>query len=179
MGIINFLKKKKDTDEIPPSTWLPTPPPVYDYDCSRPAEDALKRFQKTNDLKEMGQILAENGVISVPKDKYHNTLGQSLEHLDENGELPFGWTYHNREFTDKIEKKFSYFLNNWLNSRGKDNLKEYSALKSLIMYIKDAEKLCKSKGECFSKWFSDCVADRKYLKKREIELEQLQNLLSR
>lgn len=177
MGILDLFKKK-DLDETPPSTWLPTPPPVYDYDRTRPKEDAMKRFQKTNDLKEMGQILAENGVISVPKDNNHNTLGQSLEHLDENGELPFGWAYHNKKFTDKIENEFSYFLKCWTNVRGKDTLKEYTALKSLIVYIKDAEKLCKSKGECFSKWFSDCVADREYLKKREIELKQLQDSLS-
>ena len=173
MGFFDFLKKKKVINEIPPSTWLPTQPPVYDYDRSHPTEDALKRFQKTNDLKEMGRILAENGVISVPKDKYHNTLGQSLEHLDENGELPFGWAYHNKDFTDKIEKEFSYFLNCWTSVRGKDTFKEYGALRSLIMYIKDAEKLCKSKGECFSKWFFDCVANREYLEKRQADLDYI------
>lgn len=176
MGILDFLKKK-EMNKIPPSMFPSSSPPIYDYCRPSPKENALEKFQKTNDLKEMGQILAENGVISVPEDKHHNALGQSLEHLDENGELPFGWIYHNKEFVNKIENEFRYFLNTWINTRGKGALEESTALKSLVVYIKDAEKLCKSKGECFSKWFSDCVADQKYIAARESDLRRIQKSL--
>lgn len=172
MGIFDLFKKK-DLDETPPSTWLPTPPPVYDYDRTRPKEDAMKRFQQTNDLKEMGQILAENGVISVPKDKHHNTLGQSLDHLDEDGELPFGWAYHNKKFTDKIENEYRYFLNSWLSSRGKDIRQERAALKSFILYMKDVQKLCDSKGECFSVWCSGLIG-KEQLEKRQKDLQYIE-----
>lgn len=161
MGIFDFLKKKKDFNEVPPSAWLPTPPPVYDYDRTRPVEEHFTIELNKSDLKRLS------------KEKPNKT---DFTHLDENGELPFGWAYHNKEFTDKIKNEFSYFLNCWIKVRGKNTSEECAALKSLITYIKDADKLCKSKGECFSKWFSDCVADRQYLKKRELELEQLQHL---
>ena len=92
-----------------------------------------------------------------------------LSHLDENGELPWGWIYQNREFTDKIQKEYSFFLNQWISSR--NTLNEYAALKSLILYIEDGMKLCDSFGECHVKWFNDCIADSDYLKKRKSDLE--------
>lgn len=159
MGLFDFLKKK-DKDEVPPSTWLPTPPPVHDYDRIRPTVEHFTAQVNKSDLKRTGK-----------------TKKPDLTHLDENGELPWGWLYHNREFTEKIEKEFSYFLNRWISSRGKGASTEYAALKSLILYIKDAGNLCDSKGECYSKWFSDCVADQKYLAARESDLKHLQTLL--
>lgn len=173
MGIFDLFKKK-DLDETPPSTWLPTPPPVYDYDRTRPKEDALEKFQKTNDLKEMGQILAENRVISVPKDKHHNTLGQSLEHLDENSELPFGWVYHNKEFVNKTENEHRYFLNAWVNSRGKGIRQERNALEAFIQYMNDVQKLCDSKGECFSVWCSEHLIGKGYFEKRQNDLKYIE-----
>lgn len=146
MGLFDFLKKKR----------------------------IIKQIESTNDLGTMAKALAESGIISVPKDKYHNTFGQSLDHLDEDGELPFGWVYHNKEFTDKILFEFSHFLNSWIEVRGKDVSKEYAALKSLVLYIKDAKNLCDSKTECFSKWFSDCIADQKYLEVREADLKYIE-----
>ena len=93
------------------------------------------------------------------------------EHLDSDGELPWGWVFHYREFTDKIQNEFSYFLNLWLESRKSNVRLEREALISLIRYIEDGQKLCKSKGECYSKWFSNCIASDDYLQKRKKDLE--------
>lgn len=156
MGIFDFSRKKKDMDEIQPS------PPVYGYDCTTPTEHHFTVNLTKSDLKRLTK--------EKPKEP-------DLSHLDENGELPFGWFYQNKEFVNKIENEYRHFLNTWVKARGKDALEESTALKSLIVYIKDAEKLCESKGECFSKWFSDCVADQKYITARESELRRIQKSL--
>lgn len=130
--------------------------------------------KKENDLYTTGETLAKNNIISAPTDDGCNTFGESMEHLDEEGELPFGWILAKNEFTEKVQSEFSFFLNNWLNSRSNVE-KEYDALKLLIRYIKDVQKICDSKGECYSKWFSDYVADKKYLEKREGDLKYIED----
>lgn len=91
----------------------------------------------------------------------------------QNGELPFGWVTRNKEFCDRISNEFSHFLNNWLASRGKAPMDQYSALKSFVLYLEDAERLCKSRGECFDFWFNEILTGKGYIKKRKKELEAL------
>lgn len=95
------------------------------------------------------------------------------EHITEDGELPFGWIFRNKEFTDKISGEYSHFLNLWLESRSKSPKEQYSALKSFVLYLEDAEKLCKSKGECFELWFCEYLTTKDYISKRKSELEDL------
>lgn len=96
-----------------------------------------------------------------------------FEHLTKDGELPFGWEYRNRGFTDKIRSEYSYFLDMWINNR-KGTLKDqYQALKSFVVYLEDLERLCKSKGECFEFWFYEILASRDYIEKRKKELVAL------
>lgn len=96
-----------------------------------------------------------------------------LEHLDENGELPFGWVYRNKDFVDKINNEFSCFLNMWLDSRSKSPKEQYAALKSFVLYLEDVEKLCKSKGECFEFWFNEILTSKNYIEQRKTDLEKL------
>lgn len=102
-----------------------------------------------------------------------NTFGESFDRLTHNGELPFGWVTHKKEFTNKIQGEFSYFLNTWLESRNKSPKEQYSALKSLILYLEDVEKLCKSKGECYEFWFYEVLVTKDYIEKRKDELDEL------
>jgi hypothetical protein len=96
-----------------------------------------------------------------------------FEHLTKEGDLPWGWYTHTKEFTNKINNEYSYFLNMWLESRTKSPLEKYSALKSFVVYLEDTERLCKSKGECFEFWFYETLASKDYIEKRKIELDQL------
>lgn len=96
-----------------------------------------------------------------------------LEHLTKDGELPWGWFNANREFTDRMKEEYSYFLNQWIESRGKEPKKQYETLKSLVLWLDDAKKLCYSKNECFAKWFSDCIATDDYIEKRRKEVLNL------
>lgn len=107
--------------------------------------------------------------------KKKNTPQQNIpnETLTKEGDLPFGWIYRNREFVSKVENEYSYFLNNWIDSRTKSQKEQYAALKSFVLYLEDAEKLCKSKGECFEVWFYVLIASKEYIEKRKSELDDL------
>ncbi len=102
-----------------------------------------------------------------------NSFGERFDRLTEEGELPFGWVTRNKAFTEKIQSEYSYFMNLWLDSRSKSPVEQYSALKSFVLYLEDAERLCKSKGECFEFWFYEILASREYIPKRKTELETL------
>lgn len=96
------------------------------------------------------------------------------EKLTEEGELPWGWVSRNKNFTDKIEKEYTYFLNKWINSRNASPKERYEALKSFVLYLQDVEKLCQQKGECFVFWYEEILTGSNYLEKREKELKQLE-----
>lgn len=98
---------------------------------------------------------------------------EQVKHL-EHGELPFGWINSHKTFIQPIESQNRYFLNNWLESRNKAPKEYYAALKSFILFLQDTKKLCDSKGECYSKWFNDIIADKDYINNRINELNQIQ-----
>lgn len=95
------------------------------------------------------------------------------EHL-EKGELPWGWVIRNKDFIEKIQNEYTYFLNKWIDSRKGNSLKQYESLKSFVLYMEDGEKLCKSKGECFEFWFNEILTGKGYLEKRKSELRKLE-----
>lgn len=90
-----------------------------------------------------------------------------------NNNLPCGWLAHNKDFTDKINTEYSYFLNNWIKSSDKSPVELYSALKSFVLYMDKVNILCKEKGECFEFWFNEILTGNGYLSKRKQELEIL------
>ena len=102
-----------------------------------------------------------------------NSFGERIDRLTPDGELPWGWVTRNKEFCDKINGEYSYFLNAWLQARSKSQKEQYSALKSFVVYLEDAEKLCKSKGECFDFWFHEILTGKGYVEKRKKELAEL------
>lgn len=93
------------------------------------------------------------------------------------GDLPWGWIAHNRNFINKIEKEYSYFLHTWIEARSKSPRELYSALRSFVLYMEDVKKLCESKGECFEFWFNEILTGKEYLQKRRKELDDLSSKL--
>jgi hypothetical protein len=130
------------------------------------SSDGLVNFIKSN-LKKPTEENVLKGLKALA------TPAADLTHLTKEGELPWGWYTHTREFTSKIEKEYSYFLNLWLDNRSKSPREEYSALKSFVLYLEDVEKLCKSKGECYEFWFYEILTSRDYLDQRKAELKEL------
>lgn len=96
-----------------------------------------------------------------------------LKHLTKEGELPWGWHSHTKEFTDKIKNEYSVFLTLYIESKAKAPKIQYQALKSLVVYLEDVEKLCKSKDECFEFWFYEILTSRDYLPNLKEELRHL------
>ena len=84
-----------------------------------------------------------------------NSCGEPLDKLVD-GDLPFGWVAHNKAFTDKLENELSYFNKQVRNAEDDGNpTARRNAMKSLLRYMEDVQKLCDDKGECFSFWCSD------------------------
>lgn len=99
---------------------------------------------------------------------------EQYDRLTPDGELPFGWVTRNKDFCDKINGEYSYFLNTWLASRKMSPMEQYQALKSFILYLEDVERLCRSKGECFEFWFREILTSEDYIDMRKKDLEKLQ-----
>ena len=61
----------------------------------------------------------------------------------------------------------------WLNSREEEPKKQYATLKSLMLYVNDAQKACKEKGECYEFWFNNIVVSDMWIQDRNNELQNL------
>ena len=98
-----------------------------------------------------------------------------FDHLDEDGELPWGWVTHHKDFIDKINNEYDYFRQQWYDVKynKKSPIEEYGALKSFLIYMDDVQKLCDQKGECFGFWCSEyLIGDGKqYAEERFAHLE--------
>lgn len=113
-------------------------------------------------------------IFNIFNKKKESSDVDSLNHLNENGELPWGWLYANKEFLDKIENEYSYFRNLWSEQMYKSPKELKPALKSFIIYLQDAEKLCQEKGECFDFWFHNILVNKEFLLQRQNELKNLE-----
>ena len=114
-------------------------------------------------------------MLNLFKKKKKEPNHDMLNNLDENGELPWGWIYANKDFLNKIENEYSYFLNSWCNALGKSPKELRPALKSFVIYLKDCEKLREEKGECFDFWFHNILTTNDYISKRCDELNELES----
>lgn len=129
------------------------------------------------------------GLFIFSKKKEQITPGERLDKLDEEGQIPYGWYYANREFTKEVQDHYDYFLNEYINAKKEEKgiHAVRSALKSFIVYMEDVERICASKGECFVEWSKLSICNeasmesyRNDLKKIEDNLEELikkENLL--
>lgn len=114
------------------------------------------------------------GLFNFSKKPPKNDLGERMDRLTPEGELPWGWLYANKEFTQKIESEHLSFSNAYYDSKCKGALKEYAALKSLIIHMKDVKRLCESQGECFSFWSTFVVSNPDDLASLEERLNYLE-----
>lgn len=130
-------------------------------------------FDFLKNIKKEYENTTRFDIVIKPGGKSSSKPAVDMEHLTAEGDLPFGWVYRNREFTGKIGGEYSHFLNMWLDARKKSPKELHSALKSFVVYLEDAERLCKSKGECFEFWFCHVLSSPDYIDKRKEELNKL------
>lgn len=135
----------------------------------------LQKIEDANGLGQIPKVLAENGVISVPKDSNYNTFGEPLNHLDANGELPFGWVAYRKDVINLIENELNPIRQKIHSS--KDMQSEISAIKMYINYLKEAQKRYSQMGECEGKYFKEYIVDSVESKNRKKRLKYLQEQL--
>ena len=136
-----------------------------------------KRTSKSTNT-DFEKAVATFHIVTSPKKTKPTICDECLDRLDEDGDLPFGWFTKNKEFTDKIESEYSYFLHLWIDAQKKPPRELYAALKSFVLFLEGAEKLCVSKGECFEFWWYEIIASKEYIGLRKKELQELTDNLN-
>lgn len=109
------------------------------------------------------------------KKKRTNSVGEKLDRLTPEGELPFGWMVYNQEIIEKMEAELETFRK--AINEADDPLKKYAALKSYLLYLEDGKKRYTEINECAGKYFAEYICDSaesegnlKWLKELEKEL---------
>ena len=88
------------------------------------------------------------------------------------GELPWGWIIKNEAFTKPIMEAQKKYIAVWVNAPlGSPEKKK--ALSAYLDFLQNTKIKCETKGECYSKWFSDIIADQKQITKLQRELSSL------
>ena len=126
---------------------------LYETYVNKYTMNTLQDLQNSDSLGEMAKILSENQLISMPRDNNHNTFGERLDKLDENGELPWGWHLANKDFIDQYDGKL-YKLHRACHEKLTIN-EEIKRLKAFIDYYYLYKNKCLELGECFYKYFED------------------------
>ncbi len=92
------------------------------------------------------------GLFNFKKKSKTNSVNQPLDCLV-NGELPFGWVYHHKDyFKPKDDHMTSLAVK---ISSTKDNNQKLVLLQELIDYFYSYKAECDAKGECFAKYFDE------------------------
>lgn len=139
--------------------------------ASQRAKDAVAKIAQAEDLGTIATILAENDVISVPKDNHHNTFGDDLSHLDKDGELPFGWVYHYSQFVEQQEKKID---KKWEAVYAATSTQaKLNAFRSYFATVTKVGEECRNTGECHYKWFCENIIESEWYNNQLKKYEQL------
>ncbi len=162
MGLFDFFKKKKSP------------------------EATIRELEHARDFGTISKILSENDLISAPKDNNHNSLGEDLQHLTADGELPWGWVSYNKQFVSQQEEKID---SKWKAVYTAASTKEkLDAFKKYFDTVTKVGEFCKNSGECHYKWFcehildscwyNDHIQDYRKLKRESPDLIKRENLLA-
>ncbi|WP_415967928.1 hypothetical protein [Emergencia timonensis] len=132
----------------------------------------LQRINDAESLGDLAKVLAEEGIISVPQDKEHNSFGQRIDKLID-ADLPFGWVTAHEDFTQKVQSNFYGLLKARAESIKKSPQERIAVLEALINFIRLNQKDCAQKGECFEFWFENYLLSNDCLERYEKELEEI------
>lgn len=104
-----------------------------------------------------------------------NCAGEKIDRLTPDGDIPNGWVAANCDFISKAQREYSYFLNNWCDSKDKSPKEQYAALKSFVVYMNDLKRIWDSKGDCFSLYRSQALFSDDELAKYEQRLQYIKD----
>lgn len=156
MGLFDIFKKKHTTRHVP---------------NKNDANQVISSLEKANDLGEIANILVSSGVINEKVEKGKNSIGEDLQRLTQNGELPFGWVAYYKDFVNEQNQK--------IDTLWKDVYTATSTTKKLEAYRKYFDEishiavLCKESGECHFKWFCENIIETQWYNKQFAEYRKL------
>lgn len=113
----------------------------------------------------------------LKKKKAHIISNGNLDKLTPDGELPYGWYYANKDFTQRIEDEYRRFSDAVYEAKKEGVRAEYNALASLVQYMEDVRKLCESKGEFFVEWASVMVVNPTVYQQEKERLQYMETNL--
>lgn len=107
------------------------------------------------------------------KDKSRNSVGERLDRLTPEGELPFGWASYNQELVQKMDSEWLSFR--LAMDRANDPVEKYAAIKSYLLFLEDGKKHYSEVNVCAGKFFEDYIYNAPHnatIKKQFKELEK-------
>ena len=94
---------------------------------------------------------SKKGAVKKETVKNVNSLGERLDRLTPEGELPFGWVSYNKDFIKQCESMLDNQLKNLYSAHSEsEKITEYRKYFDVVNHIGE---ICKNKGECHYKWF--------------------------
>lgn len=134
-------------------------------------EAVLDELDNAKDFYAIAKTLSENGIISQPEDNFHNSFGDDLRHLAEDGELPRGWVHHYQEFINSQEKTIN---NRWEAVYSAPSVQEkLDAYREYFNTVTKVGATCKETGECHYKWFCEAIIGSVWYNNHLKEYEKL------
>lgn len=109
--------------------------------------------------------------------KRTNYAGESMDRLDQDGNLPFGWVLHNQKYVDMIENDLQPFRQ--AISDAKTDVEKYAALKSFLLFLHDGKVHYYEVNECVGKYFEEHICNSMEAKQRTKAFKELERKLKR
>lgn len=106
-----------------------------------------------------------------------NYAGESMDHLDKDGNLPFGWHTHNKHYVEMIENDIAPFRKAIYDAE--TDIEKYAALKSFLLFLEDGKAHYSEIGECVGKYFEVFICDSMEAKQRRESYEAIKRKLKR
>ena len=122
----------------------------------------------------MGLFKKKTTIDKLQKSKV-NCSGESLNKLDKNGNLPFGWVAHNKKYVNAIDKELNTFRKAIMNA--KNDIEKYGALKSFVLYLEDGKKHYKRINVCVGKYFEEYIYNSEEAIQRRKAFKELEKKL--
>lgn len=113
----------------------------------------------------------------LQKGRLKSKKENDLNHLTEDGQLPYGWIYAHIDFVNETENTYGILFDTWISEKKNGVLAEYKSLKALVVFMEDAKRLCAAKGECFERWSKILVACPTILAQHKERLDYLESHL--
>lgn len=112
------------------------------------------KFLKTQGFRPVERISADMVDVRIAP-TINSDSASTINELPKNVkvELPFGWYYHNREFTEPRDKNLAELQERSFGNHSIDE--RIAALKELMSFYKEYQAECISKGIYFEKYFND------------------------